>query len=91
MYVIACCILYCVHVCIMCTHWQYQVQDRMLSQMMKQLLLLLLFLVIQLTVGEETISCPNTSATGATKPLYLLTLIIGGDDELSVLSGARIV
>ena len=53
-------------------------------------LVLPLMLVLQLTTVEgETVSCPNTSATGATKPLYLLTLI-GGDDELSVLSGARI-
>ena len=52
-------------------------------------LVLPLMLVLQLTVEGETVSCPNTSATGATKPLYLLTLI-GGDDELSVLSGARI-
>ena len=53
------------------------------------LFLPLLFLVLQLTVGGETVTCSSTSATGATKPLYLLTLI-GGDDELSVLSGARI-
>ena len=47
----------------------------------------LVFLSLQqMSVAEW---CSNTSASGATKPLYLLALI-GGDDEMNVLSGAQI-
>ena len=53
-----------------------------------QLLLLMLLLASQLS-GRETTSCPNTSATADTKPLYLLTLASIPDD-LTVLPGTRI-
>ena len=53
-----------------------------------QLLILMLLLASQLSGGETT-SCPNTSATADTKPLYLLTLT-SFTHGLSVLSGARI-
>ena len=47
----------------------------------------LVFLSLQqMSVGEW---CSNTTASGATKPLYLLALI-GGDNEMNVLSGAQI-
>ena len=49
---------------------------------------LVLLLVIQFSAGKATM-CPNTSAVGDTKPLYLLSLqsFPGG---LTVLSGSRI-
>ena len=53
-----------------------------------QLLLLILLLASQLSGGETT-SCPNTSATADTKPLYLLTLA-SIPDGLRALSEVRI-
>ena len=50
--------------------------------------MLLAFLALQLT-GGETVTCPNSSATGATKPLYLLTLVTI-PSRLGSLSGAQI-
>ena len=60
-------------------------------------LLLLTLIVLLLSEGEST-SCPNTTATGETKPLYLLTLVpfpdptdgAGWDEGLSALPGARV-
>ena len=49
---------------------------------------LLAFLLLQPT-GGETVICPNSSATGATKPLYLLTLATI-PSRLGSLSGAQI-
>ena len=51
-------------------------------------LTLVLLLVVQFSAGKATM-CPNTSAVGYTKPLYLLSLqsFPGG---LTVLSGSRI-
>ena len=53
------------------------------------LLLRLTVLLATLLNGGETTSCPNTSATADTKPLYLLTLA-SIPDGLTALSGARI-
>ena len=64
-----------------------EVQQLLLATKM-QLLLLKLLLASQLS-GEETTSCPNTSTTADTKPLYLLTLA-SIPDGLTALSGARI-
>ena len=60
-------------------------------------LLLPALLVFLLSEGEAT-SCPNTSAIGDTKPLYLLTLVpfpdprndTGWDGGLSTVPGARV-
>ena len=60
-------------------------------------LLLPALLVFLLSEGEAT-SCPNTSAIGDTKPLYLLTLVpfpdpkngSGWDEGLSTVPGARV-
>ena len=54
---------------------------------------LLLFLVWLLVGEENATSCPNTTATGETKPLYLLTLVpipheAGREGRLTVLPGA---
>ena len=58
---------------------------------------LFLFLLLSVSKGIG-ISCPNTTATGETKPLYLLSLVpfpdsqdgTGWDGGLEVLSGARV-
>ena len=53
-----------------------------------------LVIVLLTQIREKVTSCPNTTATGETKPLYLLTLVplsheAGWEEGLDVLSGVH--
>ena len=66
----------------------YTMEAQQLLLATKMQLLLLMLLIASLSGGETT-SCPNTSATADTKPLYLLTLA-SIPDGLRALSEVRI-